>query len=625
MPATASVSPTGDIRIDGLLSGIRWGVDTLTFSFPTSGSFYGSSYGSGEHLNNFEAFTPLQQEAIRTILKSYSEVTNLKFFEVTESSTVHGDLRYAESDSPSTAWAYYPSTNAAGGDSWYNNSKNWYDNPAKGNYAWLTMLHETGHALGLKHPHEARGSFGALPVELDSLEYSVMSYRSFIGASTTSGYTNGSTSYPQTLMMLDIAALQKMYGANFTTNAGDTVYSWNPATGEMSINGVGQGAPADNKIFMTVWDGGGNDTYDFSAYSTNLNVDLNPGGWTTTSTTQLASLGSGKVAVGNIANALLFENNPASLIENVIAGSGNDRLIGNAAANTFVGGKGNDYIDGGAGQDTVIYSGLISDYLREEGSDGTWTITDQRSDGDGIDTLKNIEYLRFSDGVIALGGETLPDDPFLDEPVIVNTAPVAYADSYTTAKGTKLVVTAANGVLKNDIDADGDDLSAMLVKGPARGSLSLQADGSFVYTPPKNFTGTVSFTYKASDGEATSATTTVTLVVGGAAARGSKSSKGATKHDHHVEDDQIPAPVAFMDKHSDWLPLLLAQSKVAEFASSSLGEHPEVALLGDLMKSIEGLEVGQKHIKLHDHDDHGHAAGGLPDYLASAYSEFHLA
>ena len=68
-----------------------------------------------------------------------------------------------------------------------------------------------------------------------------------------------------------------MYGANYNTNSGNTVYKWSPTTGQMSINGVGQGAPAGNKIFMTIWDGGGNDTYDFSNYTTNLSVDLQPG------------------------------------------------------------------------------------------------------------------------------------------------------------------------------------------------------------------------------------------------------------------------------------------------------------------------------------------------------------
>src|SRR5688572_27470377 len=127
-----------------------------------------------------------------------------------------------------------------------------------------------------------RSIAGAEPLDHDSLEYTVMSYRSYVGGPTT-GYTVGSTSYPQTLMMLDIAALQKMYGANFNTNAGDSVYKWSMTTGEMSINGGGMGAPAGNKIFMTIWDGGGHDTYDFSNYTTALSVNLQPGGWTNVS------------------------------------------------------------------------------------------------------------------------------------------------------------------------------------------------------------------------------------------------------------------------------------------------------------------------------------------------------
>jgi len=55
----------------------------------------------------------------------------------------------------------------------------------------------------------------------------------------------GSASYPQTRMMLDIAAFQGDYGANYTTNSGNTVYSWNSVTGEMLTYGLGQGAPAE--------------------------------------------------------------------------------------------------------------------------------------------------------------------------------------------------------------------------------------------------------------------------------------------------------------------------------------------------------------------------------------------
>ncbi len=71
----------------------------------------------------------------------------------------------------------------------------------------------------------------------------------------------------------------------------------------------------------------------------------------------------------------------------------------------------------------------------------------------------------------------------------------------------------APGVLNNDTDADGDTLTAMLVVGPTNGTLVLNADGSFTYTPSPNFFGTDAFTYKASDGTSDSNVATVTITV----------------------------------------------------------------------------------------------------------------
>ena len=118
MPAVATYGATGSPNLDGLLSGIKWGVATLTYSFPTSGSFYGAGYGNGENAKGFEAFTAAQQTAVKAALANIAAVANLTFKQVTESASTHGDLRYAESDLPSTAWGYYPTTAAVGGDMW---------------------------------------------------------------------------------------------------------------------------------------------------------------------------------------------------------------------------------------------------------------------------------------------------------------------------------------------------------------------------------------------------------------------------------------------------------------------------------------------------------------------------
>jgi serralysin len=409
MPATSTISPTGNAYVDGMLSGTKWAVTTFTYSFPSTASLYGSGYGSGEPSSNFEALNTVQMAAARAVLANYAAVANLTFQEITETSTQHADIRLAESDKPGTAWAYYPSTAAEGGDAWFNNTTGYYDNPLPGTYAYAAFLHELGHSFGLKHPHEVDGSFGAMPLDRDSLEYSVMSYRSYIGQSTSGGYTNQYGSYPQSLMMYDIAALQKMYGADFTTNSGATTYSWSRTTGEMFINGVGQGAPAANKIFLTIWDGGGTDTYDFSAYTTGVTVDLRPGQWSIASTAQLALLhyDGSKVAAGNIANSLLYNGDLRSLIENAIGGTASDVLIGNVANNVLTGGAGNDrligdagndILQGGADSDTAVFTGARSQYKVTQLADGSLSVADLRSGApDGSDIVWNVEQFEFAD------------------------------------------------------------------------------------------------------------------------------------------------------------------------------------------------------------------------------------
>jgi VCBS repeat-containing protein len=100
---------------------------------------------------------------------------------------------------------------------------------------------------------------------------------------------------------------------------------------------------------------------------------------------------------------------------------------------------------------------------------------------------------------------------------VTNTAPVAAADSYQVSHDRALNVSAAQGLLANDSDADGDALSAVLVTSPADGSLTLNADGSFSYLPNPRFVGNDSFSYEASDGLAASAPATVSITVTNAA------------------------------------------------------------------------------------------------------------
>ena len=182
--------------------------------------------------------------------------------------------------------------------------------------------------------------------------------------------------YPQSPMLSDIAALQYMYGADYATRNTNTIYSWDPLSGTQYINGVGQVSPVRNRVFQTVWDGGGSDTYDLSNYTNGIFLDLRPGAWSTISGPQLAYLGDSHFARGNIANAFLYQNNNASLIENAVGGSGNDTLAGNAVGNRLIGNSGRDTLIGFGGSD-VETGGGGGDIFRGTAAElNTDTITD---------------------------------------------------------------------------------------------------------------------------------------------------------------------------------------------------------------------------------------------------------
>ena len=389
--------------IDGLLSGTRWDSKVLTWAFPTSASQYSAGYGHGELSNNFAPLSEAQQTAVKSILALYTSYLNIELRQLSGWSIAEADIKFAQSNAPKTAWAYYPDHDE-GGDVWFNTDQRSFDAPVKGSYGWMTFLHEIGHAFGLKHGHEAEGRFDALPYDHDTLEYTVMTYRSHEGAGTAS-FVNGSADYPQTLMMGDIAALQALYGANFSNAGRSLIYSWSPTTGETFVNGVSQGATVGNRVFMTVWSGGAEVTYDLSKYTTDLSIDLRPGEWSTFSNAQLARLdrSGSHLASGNVANAEFVSQGGAdNLIRHAVGGAGNDRILGNAADNRLTGGAGNDVIDGGLGRNTAVFSGKSADYLWSRQADGSWRIADQRANGDGTDQLISIQHLSFSDGTLAI-------------------------------------------------------------------------------------------------------------------------------------------------------------------------------------------------------------------------------
>ena len=420
---STTVTRSGNQNIDGVLAGVKWD-GPITFSFPDAASDYPNPYTGGdfEPTNpGFQQVSTAQMQAIRHFLQGlaggpgsiYNPVEGFTNLSLTELPVDSGDADVMIAQSPAanpTAYGYYPGSLPADGDVWFGNNFN-YRNPVLGTYEYTSHLHEVGHALGLKHGNEPDG-FGALPADRDDLEFSVMTYRAYLGGPTGGTFTNEEFGFPQTYMMSDVAALQYMYGADFTYNSGNTTYTWSATSGEMFVNGVGQGASgggvggAANRVFLTIWDGGGVDTYDMSNYTGAETIDLRAGQWSITATNQRANLGNNHFAQGTVYNAYEFNNNPVSLIENATGGPASDALMGNEVANTLIGNGGDDTITGNGGNDTIfgasgtdmaVFGAARSGYTVTRGSDSSLQIAAANNVGDGTDTIFDVELFQFTD------------------------------------------------------------------------------------------------------------------------------------------------------------------------------------------------------------------------------------
>jgi serralysin len=391
---------TSDNNIDGLLAGEFWQGGSVTFSFPDSTDDYEITYESSnrESLAGFQTFTELQRVATRAWMAQFASVSNLDIIELTGASDRDATIRLANSSKPGTAYAYNPGEYVEGGDAFFGTTAN-FNNPLLGNYDYFVFAHEIGHSLGLKHGHEDDATTVPMNPDRDSSEFSIMTYRSYIDAPVDAAY-NASGSFAQSLMMYDIRAIQQLYGADFGNNASNTTYTFSTTTGEMFVNGVGQGASTTNTIFRTVWDGNGIDTYDFANYTTKLSIDLTPGGWSDLDVggnfqrarlrVDYSNASNNFYARAQLFNAVQYNGDVRSLIENANGGAADDIIVGNIANNILTGNAGNDNIDGGAGNDT-LFGGDGNDTI--EGGSGNDTLSGGVGDdnlntgGGGIDTL----------------------------------------------------------------------------------------------------------------------------------------------------------------------------------------------------------------------------------------------
>ena len=364
-------------------SGRAWSGGTITFGFLQSAP----SWDMGYEGDGFSAFTAYQEQATRLAVSLWDDLIARSIVE-TGSSQQYADIKFGNTTSSiAYAHAYYPGNYDWAGEVWLNAQTYtglYYPDP--GDYYFMTVLHEAGHALGLSHPGAYNGGSPTYANDAvyaqDTHQWTVMSYFS---ASNTGADWNGGSGwqYAQTPMVHDVLAIQAIYGADTTTRTGNTTYGFNSTAGNDLFNFTLNSSPV-----VTIYDAGGTDTLDLSGFSQRAIINLEPGSYSSaggTSSSMTYNIG----IAGN------------TWIENAFGGSGSDNITGNSLDNHLKGNGGNDHLSGLAGNDIISGGGNI-DWTYFDESVATYSFNFLTSSvevhGDFVDTvLDDVEWLNFPD------------------------------------------------------------------------------------------------------------------------------------------------------------------------------------------------------------------------------------
>jgi serralysin len=370
--------------------------------------FYGQPLPHHDFSIGFAAFTAAEQESLLRTMQLVSDVANVSFTKLATSPQVPSSTNpfvgfYSINTSTAKFWGAAtryvtegsgppaPMGRIFGVDIVVNHDRadvqgGW----AIGDSNSRKLMHELLHGLGLDHAGEYNGD-SAVSYDKDAIfyqdsnQYTVMSY--WAAAATGAKHVaNGYTQFASTPLLYDVAALQKLYGANMSTRSGDTVYGFNSTSGRDAFN-----LKLDPSAVFTIWDGGGTDTLDLSGYASASRIDLREGAFSD---------------AGDLTSNISIAFGAA--IENATGGSGNDNIWGNSLANVLIGGAGNDSLYGGGGNNVL------------EGGDGTdtaqfdtarlantmvafgKTVAVVNADAKQTDCAVDVESLQFEDGSISV-------------------------------------------------------------------------------------------------------------------------------------------------------------------------------------------------------------------------------